>query len=398
MTSKISKYKNKIKALKKKLYHKKLMINSLLDSLERKKIKRKKRTKKKVKKINDIVQKDEFVSNDTSCFAVQTDVTTQDVFDEQETPSKSEEQNTHFILRNNKNENNAEQIFKPNFKFEEYTTYLSSIFVPYIFDDQVTYNLTKVHSIYIKSNIKGIIKYVFKDINAQPIEKSWEILYNVGCVENYSVICVIIHDLFLFVDDFDRVFFLSYALLQGKKLEADILSSTIKMLLSYQALIMKKNGIYTEYVTKIQDELFLFDSFDISRQCNTILNDIDIYANNIAALRIICSFMDWDWTYNTFVCEMLFPRFTETRSQTCVCYLGAICMLGYKNFGSHESTQSILDELKKVVTGDNLHLSIIACTFVKSLDFDFVRKWIKDSKKGSLVRKYSKQIFSINSF
>ncbi|ELA48221.1 hypothetical protein VCUG_00262 [Vavraia culicis subsp. floridensis] len=374
---KLKKYKSKIKSLKNKLKCKKIIIKSLLHTLQKKKYKKRRSDSSVKRKEKDEIKKRRKVSNVLGQGTEQIIKETSNdgrMLNKSDGAAHHEIVDAYTVLERNNCEN-EDKSFKLNFKLDEYVDYTCSLFVPYICDAKDTYKLSKQHAIYIKTNRKCILKHIFKDINTREIEKTWTLLFNLGCTESYEALCVVVHDLFVFVEDFERVFYLSYALLHNKKFEVDILSKTIRMLLSYQALIMRKVNSGVEFGYKIQEEMDLFDHFDVNSLCNVILEDNSFSHLNVASLRIICSFMDWNWTYNTFIVQMLYPRFVETNRPILLFYMGVICTLGYKNFGMHESVQSIFDEIKTCLDKDNVELSAIACSFVKNFDLDLAEKW-----------------------
>ncbi|ELQ74590.1 hypothetical protein THOM_2504 [Trachipleistophora hominis] len=170
------------------------------------------------------------------------------------------------------------------------------------------------------------------------------------------------------------------------------------MLLSYQVLIMKRTNDSTDIVSKIQDEMDLFEPFDVNGLCSTILADNEFSHFKTASLRIICSFMDWNWTYNIFTVQTLYPQFVESSRPILLFYMGVICTLGYKNFGMHESVQSIFDEIKTFLDKENHELSVIACSFVKNFDLDLAGQWCAKNREKYGNQPWFEQILSKNMF
>lgn len=395
MEDELRKYKKKVKKLTKKLKYKNIMLNSLLSTLDRKGSKRRSGGSpcaKRIKKVGNSSEKNLDESTEPRVGEISEEKKA--VPYSPRVQEAEEASDALFVLENNKN-TKVDKLFKLNFKLDDYVEYTCSLFVPYICDDKRRYKISKNHALYIKTNKRGIHKHIFKGINTREIEKTWVLLYNMGTVADYGEICTIIHDLFLFVDDFEHVFYFSYALLHDKELKSDILSRTITMLLSYQALIMKETNKNAKIVTMIQNEVDLFVKFDVGEIYNAILEDDNLSEANISSIRIICSFMDWDWTFNHFVIRKLYKQFGNTKNPALLGYLGAVLMLGYKNFGLHESVQSILDVFKGLLQEDANELGLIACSYVKNLDFNFASEWFKNHFND---KKLYEEIFNAKTF
>ncbi|ELQ74591.1 hypothetical protein THOM_2505 [Trachipleistophora hominis] len=217
---KIKKYENKIKSLTKKLKYKKIIIKSLLHTLQRKKYKKRKNG------LEMKIENNLSVPIDSRADSVAEQVMEAEIEEtggdkkpdiDMIAAAHPESIATYSVLERN-NRTKEDKSFRLNFKLDEYVEYTCSLFVPYVYDAKDDYKLSKLHLIYIKTNIKGILKHIFKDINTREVEKTWTLLFNLGCAQSYDALCMIVHDLFVFVDDFERVIYFSYALLHGKKL------------------------------------------------------------------------------------------------------------------------------------------------------------------------------------
>lgn len=289
------------------------------------------------------------------------------------------------------NQNNKQNIplFKMNFKFEEYFKYISKLYVPFINDDS-NFNLSKLHVSYIKNNSQSIHKQIFKDINNLDQKLLYTLFYCIGRVLSYENIICIIHDLFIFCNDFNLIFFYSFALFNKYTFKNDVLSDSIKMILSYQGLIMEKEKI-SNLTQSVVEKMMLFEDFDLKIPLSKIIEMTEYDDKCCAALRIISVFMDWNWTYNFLVVSIFYPKFIETKRSIFLVYLGILLIHGYRNFHDHKSVISIKEFLKKQINSENnFECKIMAACYLKNVDYEFVINWARENIKSVDKRCYKR--------
>lgn len=285
MTRNLIEAEEKIRKLNKKIKKKNVIIKFLMKYIEKKPLRHNSNKKINIKRFE--IKKKE-------------NVTKNQVVKVDEKPN-SKSNNQFDVLKNNKNLLKNE-TFKVNLSIEQYFTYISSLYIPFFFDNQSNYKISKLHSFFIKNNYKGILKYLFTNINTISIECVYSLLYCIGEIESFENVLIIIHDLFLFCDDYNKIFFFSSALLRKFELINKLLPNTIRMILSYQGLIMKKECINVDLISIILSKQNFYVEFDLKPALEQIFNANEYNDEIIATLRIICAYMDWNWTYKLSCC------------------------------------------------------------------------------------------------
>jgi hypothetical protein len=282
-------------------------------------------------------------------------------------------------------------LFKPNMDIDDFASFCSKNNISLILEQRKELRFNKTIKLYIKNNMKGILKYVFDRINDAKIYDTYSIFYCIQGELSYSVKVIILHDLFLFCADPSVILMLAFTIFQSSTFQNDLLSVCIKRLLGYQYLIEK--DIYKEHpdIVKALDiikDRMKFDSeyFDIREYCETLVVDEPIFSCGEvneelvargSAIKLLCNFVDWDWTYNSFIVEFLMGKLLSEEKPSYLYYIGVLTLNGMRLFGLHGSVKVLIGEIEKYLNSNAITLGIVSYLFIKQIKPLMADRWME---------------------
>lgn len=86
-------------------------------------------------------------------------------------------------------------------------------------------------------------------------------------------------------------------------------------------------------------------------------------------LRMVCHYLDWDYTFNNYIVDKLYPKIIELKSIALVYYLGILTVNGYRQFKDDESVNSLFELLHKILHWND-ECSVVSYMFLKQFYSD----------------------------
>ncbi|WUR02830.1 uncharacterized protein VNE69_03051 [Vairimorpha necatrix] len=246
------------------------------------------------------------------------------------------------------------RVFKENSYFDEFIDFCTETYTQKSFEIQKISHSKNVKK-YLQENKNKILKYLILNINKLSFSNVCSTLLVLSTEFTDTEKFVIIHDIILYVQDFSKLIFYSFCILNNQITDSGVFYSTIHSILSYQYLvdleIHKSKKIIGTSLTYIKNLL----SFKCTKPLEEVLSGIkvdipvfskykfntDIY-QYIYSLRSLCHFLDWDYVYNTFILEELSKNLTGCK----ILYMGILALNSIRLFGSTESSDTIMDFIK----------------------------------------------------
>jgi hypothetical protein len=213
---------------------------------------------------------------------------------------------------------------------------------------------------------------------------------------------VVFHDVVLELTNFSFLNFIASALFNNIELNADVFSQIIRKIMYQQLCIdmdMFNDSKIIEYLDQIRinfkletPEISLWESpshflvnhtfFDEERKVVQIES-----IERGFCLRMLFHYLDWDFTYNTFIVSNLYPKILLDKKAIHVYYLGILMMNAIRIFGKDESVKKIEEELLDILEWKN-ECSVVAYLILKQTREDITNEWIKSNEKFIIDSRY----------
>ncbi|UYI26703.1 DUF5087 domain-containing protein [Encephalitozoon cuniculi] len=242
----------------------------------------------------------------------------------------------------------------------------------------------------VKQQIDKIIRHMMTNLNTYDLNMICSTFNLISGDVEYQHKLVIAHDIILFIDDFSRTPFIISALFNNQGIRNDVLGGIIKEILLHQCTIdkdiYKNNPHLVGYYNKIIDNFELHPrERSLKDACTSLIGNFKVFEDrtfnsaifpNMYSVRVLCHYMDWDYTYNEFVRSVLYPRLKETRNPLYAVYMFVVAFNALRVFGDVESVNVVFDKLKEFMS-DASDLSIASYLFIKQIDPEGARKWYR---------------------
>ncbi|KAF7684102.1 hypothetical protein TCON_0706 [Astathelohania contejeani] len=275
--------------------------------------------------------------------------------------------------------------FKPNASVLEFMEYCTLLGSPGIFDSSKV-SLSKNLKTYIRNNKKGILKAVMERINDYKLLDIYNILSIVSYECGYVDKLIIIHDFFIFIKKTEYIIFLVYSILRNDCFRNDILGSTIKKMIEHQLSLEEiGNDKLSLAINHIIDNLKLApQKHDLEELVEDIFKEVAIFRDGeitneamgrALSIKLLCDYLDWDWTYNTFIVE---KSKLSNNSEFFIFILGLLGLNAWVNFGFIESVSVIFNKMEEIMksNNNNIQIRIIAYLFVKLYKPNKAEEWV----------------------
>ncbi|KAG5858748.1 DUF5087 domain-containing protein [Encephalitozoon hellem] len=256
--------------------------------------------------------------------------------------------------------------------------------------------MKKSFHVSVKQQIDKIVRHMMVNLNIYDLNTICSTLNLISGDVEYQHKLVITHDIILFIDDFSRIPFIVSALFNNQGIRDDVLGSTIKEILLHQCMvdsdINKNHPHILGYYNKIIDNFELRSKEkSLKDVCVRLIGNFNVFEDgafnpaifpSMYSIRALCHYMDWDYTYNEFICSVLYPRLKETRDPLYAVYMFTVVFNALRVFGHIESVELVFEKLKEFMD-DGTDLSVVSYLFIKQIDPERANRWYR-SQMGSI--------------
>ncbi|KAI5173232.1 hypothetical protein NEFER03_2184 [Nematocida sp. LUAm3] len=196
---------------------------------------------------------------------------------------------------------------------------------------------------YIKKSPVLFLKEFFDQLNVKDIEIQKKLFSIVSMYLDHKIKYVILHDILLFSSSLNR-YVLIYRALYPNGVVKDGSEVSTALYSIYRYLIGKEK--YDEISQKCID---LHKKYSSLKDIFSENGDIDAIAfDGATSIRLYSKVLDWDWTYNLFIREHLFPSLSETDKPFSIFVLGCLYSEWYRLLSHHKSLEYLIQVLDKV--------------------------------------------------
>lgn len=282
--------------------------------------------------------------------------------------------------------------FKLNFSLKKFVDYAELSYEFSLFNKKVVKTKNPLKQ-FIEINLQKILKFVIENINILNLNQICSTVFLINSEISYKQKLVVVHDLILELNNYSKLNFIASALFNNLDLENDIFSQIIKKIMYHQLCIdnnLLKNTEVIEHLGIIRDnfslsasEVGLWDCLShfiikhelFDQDKKRILADA---IENGFLLRMVCHYLDWDYTYNNFILMQLYPKLLLDKGSIHAYYLGILMMNANRFLGTDESTKEIENELLSILDWKN-ESSIAAYMILKQIRSEDANKWMNEN-------------------
>lgn len=302
--------------------------------------------------------------------------------------------------------------FKPNYTFKKFVEYCESSYEFSLTNKKISKTKNPL-KLFIETNLERIVKYLIDNINTLNLNQICSTFFLINSEIDYSFKLIICHDIILELEDYTKLTFIASAIFNNQDLECDLFSQIIKKILFHQISIdydFLKDSDINDYLDLISEnmalsspEVSLWESLSHFMVKHQFFDPDKLTIKSEAIekgfmLRMTCHYIDWNYTYNTFVVMQLFPKIIADKSPIHVYYLGILALNGLRLFDKDESVLLIFEELKSILEwGD--HCSVVAYLILKQVNGEMCKEWLdknaEDLEKKGFDLGYLKNILLI---
>lgn len=284
--------------------------------------------------------------------------------------------------------------FKTNYTFKKFVDYAEMSYEFSLFNKKI-FRIKNPLKQFLDANLDRIIKFIIENINFFNMNQICSTLFLINSEIPYKQKLVIFHDIILELENFSKLNFIASALFNNVDLESDFFSQLIKKIMYHQICVDTKLITDTdihEYYSIIRDnftltppDISLWDSLSHFLVSHTLFDSAKktVKPESIEkgfALRTLCTYLDWDYTFNTFIRTQLHPKILSDRSPIHVYYMGILMMNARRFFGFCESVSVIEGELREILEWKD-QCSVVVYLILKQLYSEDCELWICENEK-----------------
>lgn len=285
--------------------------------------------------------------------------------------------------------------FKPNYTFKKFVDYAENSYEFSLMNKKVSKSKNPM-KMFIEANLDRIVKFLVDNINILNLNQVCSSFFLINSEIEYKHKLVIVHDIILELDNYSKLGFICSALFNNLELKEDMFSKTVCKILFHQFCIDSKifeDPEIIEYLNNIREnlelapgEMKIWGSLSLFMHKGPVFSNDKSYVRPEAiekgfTLRMLCHYLDWNYTYNTFIVSTLYPRLSAERSPIFVYYFGILAVNGARMFKRDESVILMFEELRSILDWKD-ECSIIAYMILKQffeVDCDI---WIDKNKQA----------------
>lgn len=284
--------------------------------------------------------------------------------------------------------------FKLNFSFKKFVDYAETSYEFSLFNKKVVKTKNPIKQ-FIEANLDRIVKFILDNINVLNLNQVCSTIFLINSEISYRHKLVIFHDVVLELENYSKLNLIAAALFNNLDLEGDVFSQIIKKIMYHQLCIdgdILKDSDVGEYLSLVRDnfnlsapEISLWDSlshflvkhrlFDQDRKI--------VLADSIErgfCLRMLCHYIDWDYTYNTFILTQLHPKILADKGAIHVYYLGILMMNARRAFCHDESIVRLEEELMRFLEWKD-ECSVAAYMILKQIRQADAENWMEENEE-----------------
>lgn len=207
---------------------------------------------------------------------------------------------------------------------------------------------------YIASNLTEVLQTFFSTLDTGDINDQRVLIIAMSTLDT-NVKAVILHDTILHSTLLDRVVIFAYYLFpNGLSCLAKETGRAIRSIVRTEGARSKG----TEWVREIEPEKEKEVMEESVARLLSKGRDAKVFegaqireeAFDIStAIRLYCNYLDWHWTYNHLVVEVLCPEIAKTKSPFSVYVLGVLLLEFSRTVGRHRSIECMIQFIDRIV-------------------------------------------------
>lgn len=284
--------------------------------------------------------------------------------------------------------------FKMNYNFRKFVEYAEASYEFSLFNKKVVKQKNPIKQ-YLESNIDRIIKFLLDHINILNMNQICSTIFLITSEISYKQKLVFFHDIILELKDYLKLNLIAAALFNNLELESGLFSQVLKKIIFHQMCIdcdIFKDSEILGYLGLIRDnfalvppDISLWDSLShfLIRHKLFECSPKTVRAESIEngfILRMLCHFLDWDYTYNTFILKQLYPAILSEKCAIHVYYIGILMINAKREFGNDASILSLEEELKTILEW-NEECSVAAYLILKQVREQDAQNWLENNRE-----------------
>lgn len=284
--------------------------------------------------------------------------------------------------------------FKLNYNFRKFVDFAETSYEFSLFNKKV-FRIKNPLKQFLDANLDRIVKFIIENINFFNMNQICSTLFLINSEIPYKQKLIIFHDIVLVLENFSKLNFIASALFNNIDLEGDFFSQLIKKIMYHQICIDNKlindsdvieyYGLIRENFSLTPSDISLWDSLSHFLVAHSFFDQVKktIKPESIEkgfALRMLASYLDWDYIFNSFIRTQLHPKIVSDRSPIHVYYMGILMMNARRFFGVCESVNIIEDEFRAILEWKD-QCSVVSYLILKQVYPEDCESWINDNTK-----------------
>lgn len=322
--------------------------------------------------------------------------------DDKKPVKKEELKNIETQIRKTFTPKSNKMEFRINFSFRRFIEYAEVSYEFSLFNKKIVRTKNPLKQ-FIETNIVKIIKYVIDNINSLNLNQICSTFFMINSEINYKHKLVVFHDIVLMLNDYSKLNFIASALFNNINLLGDVFSQLIRKIMYHQFCIdsnMFRGCDVVEYLCLVNDnfklsapEISLWSSLSHFLVKHELFDDAKkvVLVDSIErgfCLRMVCHYIDWDYTYNTFILTQLYPKLISEKAAVHVYYMGVLMMNARRMFGNHESVEALIGVLFKILEWKD-ECSVAAYLILKQIHPIDAEDWMKNNEEDLKEQGYN---------
>ncbi|KAI4292093.1 hypothetical protein PAPHI01_1367 [Pancytospora philotis] len=294
--------------------------------------------------------------------------------------------------------------FKMNYGFKRFVEYAESSYEFSLMNKKV-YRPKNPLKLYIANNLDKILKYIIENLSVLNLNQVCSTLFLLNADIEYRQKLVIAHDVLLEVDDCSKLPYICSALFNNLALQSDAFSAVLGKILYHQCCVdadRLNDSTVGEYLEVVKANLGLCrPEVSLWASPATFISNEPAFLSHRGAVRMaseciekcfmlqmLCHYLDWDYTYNKFIVQLLFPALAAGRSPVLGYYCGALALNAHRLFGRVESVSRVFQELLLLLRDDG-DTSVVCYLVLKQLYPHECAKWLENNQDALVRRGFS---------
>lgn len=397
--------KIKVAELEEEIENKEIMINALLNEIKKLKSKEMGVKRRKVvasletcNGVNEMLNLNESIGISEGVVEVKQETTaTSQGKVNLEINNKSRKKSLKEEVESLIHHNRTNRTFKDSSFTEDFLDYCADT-IPYNFNTNC-WELKGPIKAYVGQNLYQITSFISREINRLSLLQICSTLHCISGALTPLESSIVFHDILLMVDDYSKLHFIFHSLFKSR-IDDFLLGSTILSLMSYQQKVdselLKPRKALLQHISSLR---YCFEIPKCSKKLEDVLVELStptvIFKHNmideniyqlIFSIRLLTHFLDWDYTFNVYVNDVLYPQVDD--SDAFLLYMGIVNFNSYRLFGETESTEMIFELLKSKMVGVS-STSVLCYLLIKQIVSKHSNSWLALNSKELISQGWS---------